>query len=161
MSNVPATARLPSSVALKRTPSSSAKPTTSTANGSLRPLACKLATHSMPADHTEHAIVFARIAHRVEMRAQHQARRTRPITFVAANDVADRVETRAHARLAHPCKDELIGRTLLGREVYARECVGLLRTSGQRFAALEDARAGGECCGGHRRRNDNGIRADR
>ena len=48
-SNVPAIARLPSSVAEKRTPSSSAKPATSIANGSLVPLAFSACTHSMAA----------------------------------------------------------------------------------------------------------------
>ena len=47
--NDPATARLPIKVALKRTPSSSAKPITSIANGSLFFLAFKDSTHSMAA----------------------------------------------------------------------------------------------------------------
>ena len=44
---VPATARLPSSVDANRTPSSSANPITSTANGNRRPRLCKSATQEI------------------------------------------------------------------------------------------------------------------
>ena len=40
----------------------------------------------------QHAVVLAGIAHGVEVRAQHQARRARRRAFVAADHVADRVE---------------------------------------------------------------------
>ena len=46
-SKVPATARLPSSVEAKRTPSSSAKPTTSIANGSRTPRRFRSATQAI------------------------------------------------------------------------------------------------------------------
>ena len=46
-SKVPATARLPSSVEAKRTPSSSAKPVTSMANGNRRPRLCRSATQEI------------------------------------------------------------------------------------------------------------------
>ena len=95
-------------------------------------------------DHAEHAVVFARVAHRIEVRAQHQTGQGRPFTFVAPDRIARSVETRAHPRVAHPLQDELVGRALLRREVHAGECVGLFRTSGQCVAAFENARGRGE-----------------
>ncbi len=45
-------------------------------------------------DDTEHPVVLAGIAHRVEMRAQHQAGSPRRLAFVASDDIADRVDAR-------------------------------------------------------------------
>src|SRR5713101_4743493 len=107
-SNVAATARLPNSVDANRTPSSSANPVTSIANGNRR---------SQP----ERTVPFAGVADGVVMRAQHQARRARNLAFVAAADVSDRVEMRAHSGVAHPAQDEVGGRAMLVGEEDARE----------------------------------------
>ncbi len=55
----------------------------------------------------QRAVPFAGVAHGVVVRAEHQAGRPRPLAFVAAADVADRVEMRAHAGLAHPGQDQV------------------------------------------------------
>ncbi len=62
--------------------------------------------------HAQHAVVLAGIAHGVEVRAQHQARRAGSVAFIAADHVADRVEPGAHAGLAHPALYERIRRAL-------------------------------------------------
>ena len=97
-SNVPATARLPSSVEAKRTPSSSANPTTSIANGNRFPRAVQIGHAGDRRDQSERAVPFAGVAHGVVMRAQHQARQAGPLAFVTAADVSDRVEMRASFR---------------------------------------------------------------
>ena len=101
-SKVPATARLPSSVEAKRTPSSSAKPVTSIANGNRLPRRFRSATQEIAVINAERAVPFAGIAHGVVMRSQHQARQAGPLAFVTAADIADGIEMRGHAGLAHP-----------------------------------------------------------
>ena len=110
---VPATARLPSSVEAKRTPSSSAKPITSIANGNRRPLLVQIGDAGNRRDQPERAIPFAGVANRIVVRAQHQARQARTIALVAAADIADRVEMRAHAGRAHPGQDQFGRRAML------------------------------------------------
>ena len=48
-------------------------------------------------DQSERAVPFAGVADGVVMRAQHQARHSGPLAFVAAADVSDRVEVRARS----------------------------------------------------------------
>ena len=108
-SKVPATARLPSSVEANRTPSSSAKPMTSTANGSRLPAPVQVGDAGNRRDHAERPVPFAGVAHGVVMRAQHQARQARALALVTAADIADGVEMRGHAGIAHP-RQEQIGR---------------------------------------------------
>jgi len=49
-------------------------------------------------------VVSSSVAHRVEMRTEHEAGKPRAHAFVAANRVAHRVERRPHARFAHPAE---------------------------------------------------------
>src|SRR5690606_5103493 len=72
-------------------------------------------------DHAQHAIVFAGIAHGIEMRAQHQDGRIRLAALVAANHVAGSIVMPRHAGLAHPAGDLLMGLLLLGREEGAQQ----------------------------------------
>src|SRR6185437_8195290 len=120
-SNVPATARLPSSVEAKRTPSSSAKPTTSIANGNRLPRRLRSATQARGRDDAERPVPFAGIAHGVVMRSQHQARQARAISLIPAADIADGIEMRAHTGLAHPGHDQIGRETMLRREEDAGE----------------------------------------
>jgi hypothetical protein len=53
-------------------------------------------------EQSERAVPFAGVANGVVMRAQHQARQTRTIAFIAAADIADGVEMRGHAGVPHP-----------------------------------------------------------
>jgi hypothetical protein len=48
------------------------------------------------AQHAEHAVVLAGVAHGVEVRPQHEARQPRPRAFVAANAIAHGVDVRGH-----------------------------------------------------------------
>ena len=136
--NVPATARLPRSVVPKRTPSSSAKPITSTACGRRRPPRVQRLDAFERAHDAQHAVVLARIEHRVEVRAEHQAGQAGPVALVAADDVADRIETRGHARVAHPAEHEPARGDLLAGEEHARQAVGLARVPGERLAPVPD-----------------------
>ena len=70
---------------------------------------------------SERAVPFAGVAHGVVMRAQHQARQAGPIAFVTAADIADRVEMRAHAGLAHPGEDQIGGHAVLRRKENPRQ----------------------------------------
>ena len=119
--NVPATARLPSSVEAKRTPSSSANPTTSIAKGNRLPAAVEIGDAGDRGDHAERAVLFAGVAHGVEMRAEHQTRQAGPVAFVAAADIADRVEMRGHAGLAHPGQNQIGGVAVLRRKKNPRQ----------------------------------------
>ena len=135
-SKVPATARLPSSVEAKRTPSSSANPTTSIANGNRLPAVVQIGNAGDRGDQSERPIPFAGIAHGVVMRAQHQARQAGPIAFVSAADIADRVEMRAHAGLAHPDENEIGGGAVFGRKENPRQ---MLRRFGNGRELLDPA----------------------
>ena len=89
-------------------------PTTSTANGSRVPRAFSACDAFDRGDDAQHAVVLAGVAHGVEMRAQHQARRAGRLRLVAADAIADRIEPRRHAGVAHPAQHERVDRALLG-----------------------------------------------
>src|SRR5688500_3409887 len=91
-------------------------------------------------DYAEHAVVLAGIAHRVEVRAEHEAGQSRPRALVAPARVADRVEPRLHAGLAHPAEHQLARRARLRRKEHAGQTCGKLGMPRERIAALQDAR---------------------
>ena len=72
-------------------------------------------------DQPERAIPFSGIAHRIVMRPQHQARQVRPIAFIAAADVADRIEMRGHSGRSHPGEDQFGRGTMLPGEENPRQ----------------------------------------
>ena len=121
-----------------RPPRRRSRPPRSRAAGACR-AACSACTHSIAVDDAQHAVVLAGIAHRVEVRAEHEAGQAGPVALVAADDVADRIEARGHARLAHPAEHELARGVLLAGEEHARQAVGLARVPGERLAAVPDA----------------------
>jgi hypothetical protein len=82
----------------------------------------------------------ARVAHRVEVRAEHEAGKSRAAALVAADRVADRVEPGLHSRLAHPAENPLAGGAPLGRKEHSRQPSRKLGMPRQRIAALHDAR---------------------
>jgi hypothetical protein len=65
-------------------------------------------------DQAERPIPLAGVAHGIVMRTEHQAGQTRNLAFVAAADVADRIEMRLHAGIPHPRQQE-IGRCAMFR----------------------------------------------
>ncbi len=67
-------------------------------------------------DHAERPVPFAGVAHGVVMRAEHQAWQTRRGALIAAADIADRIEMRVHAGLAHPGQDQIGRGAMLARE---------------------------------------------
>ena len=68
-------------------------------------------------DQAERTVPFAGVDNRVVMRAQHQAWQARTLALITAADIADRIELRAHAGLAHPAHDEVgSGAVLSGQE---------------------------------------------
>ena len=101
-------------------------------------------------DHPEHAIVFAGIAYRVEMRAEHQARRPRSVAFITTDAVADLVELGAHAGIAHPAQHEIAGGTLFLAQEDTRQSIGLLGAAGQCLTVLPDPQCGGKYVVAHR-----------
>ena len=92
------------------------------------------------AHHAEHAVVAAGVAYRVEMRPEHQAGLL--LSFVAPDDVADRIHARLHAGFAHPAEHQLVRRAVLAREEHARQSARKLRMARKRVAALHDAFGG-------------------
>ena len=72
-------------------------------------------------EQSERAVPFAGVAHRVVMRAQHQARQAGPVAFVAAGDIADGIEMRGHAGLANPGQNEIGGDAVFGRQENTRQ----------------------------------------
>ena len=118
--NVPATARLPSSVEAKRTPSSSAKPVTSIANGSRRPLRCRSATQEIAVTRPSGPSHLP-ASRTVSKRAEHQAWQARSLAFVTAADISDRIEVRVHSCFTHPGQDQFGRRAMLGCQEDARQ----------------------------------------
>src|SRR5258708_7696182 len=78
-------------------------------------------------DQSERAVPFAGVAHGVVMRTQHQAWQARTLALVAAADIADRVEMRAHASLDHPGQNEIGGDLVFGRKENPRQMLRRLR----------------------------------
>jgi hypothetical protein len=54
----------------------------------------------------EDAVVAARVAHGVEVGAEHEAGEARLRAFIASRAIADRIERGLHACLAHPAEHE-------------------------------------------------------
>jgi hypothetical protein len=90
-------------------------------------------------DHAEHAVVLSGIANGIEMRTQHQARLSGSRALVAAGTVADGVDARVHAGLAHPAQHEFAGLPLLGGKEYAGQSAREFRQAAERIAAIPDA----------------------
>ncbi len=90
-------------------------------------------------DHTQHAVVLARVAHRIQMRPQHQARKARALAFVAAHAVAYGVEPCVHPGFAHPAQNEFVHLALLGGEENARQSALQFGQAAERVAAVPDA----------------------
>jgi hypothetical protein len=91
-------------------------------------------------DHAEHAIVFSCVAHRVEVRAEHEAGEAGPAALVAADDVADGVEARLHSGFAHPAEHRFARGAVLTREKHSRQSTGQLGMPREAIAPLHDAR---------------------
>ena len=72
------------------------------------------------------------------MRTQHQARQSRPLAFVAAADVADRVEMRAHAGRPHPGQDQVGRGAMFPGEEDPRQMLRRLRDRGELVDAADD-----------------------
>src|SRR6185312_1544386 len=89
--------------------------------------------------HTQHAVVLPRVAHGVEMRTEHQAWPATLGRLVAADAIADRIEARLHAGLAHPAEDEIVDCALLGGQENARQSIRLLGVTRERLAAIVNA----------------------
>ena len=79
------------------------------------------------------------IANSIEMRPQHQARLPGARAFVSAGTVADGVDARVHAGLAHPAQHEFAGLPLLGGEEHAGQPAGKFRQAAERVTAIPDA----------------------
>ena len=105
--------------------------------------------------HPERPVPFAGVAHGVVMRAQHQTRQTGRSTFITAADIADGIEMRAHAGLAHPFQDQLGRGAMLSREEDAGEMLAVFRDRGKLVDVADDLAAernfGCEASGSSRR----------
>lgn len=103
------------------------------------------------AEDAEEAIVPAGIAHAVHVGAGQQRRRARCRAFVAADDIAERVECGVHARFLHPAEDLLAGGAMLRRKeracntrrVFGELCqlVGTRKNSRARVSVHHDRRS--------------------
>ena len=89
-------------------------------------------------DQSERAVPFAGVTHRIIVRAQHQARQARPVALIAAADISDRVEMRAHARLDHPGQDEIGGDLVFGRKENPRQLLWRLRDRSELVDPADD-----------------------
>lgn len=85
-------------------------------------------------DDAERTVPFAGVAHRIVMRADHQARQVRPLALVAAADIADGVEMRAHPGLTHPRQDQIGGLVVLFGQKNPRQ---MLRRFGDRSERVD------------------------
>src|ERR1700742_3264045 len=72
------------------------------------------------------------------MRSQHQTRQARTLAFVTTANIADRVEMRGHAGLAHPLQQQISSGAMLWREKYPRQRVRRLGDRRQRRDAADD-----------------------
>ena len=137
--NVPATARLPRSVAFRsaRLPRRRSRSPRPRAAGGARARAARW-THSIAAHHAEHAVVLARVEHRVEVRAEHRGRagrgacprsgRRRCRRSRDARSCPRRASSRARARSRGAARGR--GTRASGRR--------RLRVPGERLAAVPD-----------------------
>jgi hypothetical protein len=92
-------------------------------------------------EHAQGAVVGATVAHRVDVRAEQQRRVVRFAPWVAADDVADRVDGGAHARLLHPGPDPVGRRDVRRGEIEASQPPGLVAAGGQLVQAGQQRRA--------------------
>ena len=70
------------------------------------------------------------------MRAQHQARQARTLALVTAADIADGVEMRGHAGIAHPGQNQIGGDAVFGGQENPRQ---MLRRLGDRPERVDPA----------------------
>jgi hypothetical protein len=89
-------------------------------------------------DQSKRAVPFAGIADGIVVRTQHQARQPRNLAFVAAADISDRIEMRAHSCLNHPVQDKVGRRPMLPGEKNAREMLWRLGNRCQPVDAADD-----------------------
>src|SRR6267142_7041217 len=61
-------------------------------------------------------VPFACVTYGIVVRAEHEAGQTRTFSFVAAADVSDGIEMRAHSRLSHPRQQQISRGAVLGGE---------------------------------------------
>ena len=86
----------------------------------------------------EHAVVPARTAHRVQVRAHQQRRAARGGGLVMTTDVADVVAAHAHARFKDPAPDQLLRLLHRRRAERPGDALGLLAARGQLVAPRHD-----------------------
>ena len=129
--SVPAIALLPISVAPKRTPSSSPKPTISSVYGRRTPRSCRSLTHAIA------VMMPKRPSYRPALRTLSWCE---PVIttgapgiggLVAPDDVAERVEVRRHSRAPHEPDQVLAGLLVLRAQVRARDARRVLAEAGE------------------------------
>ena len=91
----------------------------------------ELLDHGERRERAEVAVVAAGVAHRVDMRAEHQRGRVGVLAFVARAHVADRVDPRAQAGFSRPLRELLAGRAIGGREIEAGQLAGFVGEGGE------------------------------
>ena len=139
VSKQPASAELPRYAVPKRAPSSSAKATTSSANGRLR---ARPGVHRDPGEHAERAVVAAGVGHRVEVGAEQErgsvpSPRQRPITLPTASRRTAIPASRIQSATAPPAA------ACARRAEAARQPVRLLVEGREQLGSLIAARASG------------------
>jgi hypothetical protein len=72
------------------------------------------------------------------VRAEHQAGRAFNFAFMAAADIADGIEMRAHAGLAHPSQNEFGRGSVLACQEYPGQIPGRLRDRRKRADAADN-----------------------
>ena len=117
----------------KRTPSSSPNATISIAWSSRSPRPASPSTTRERGERAVIAVVAAGVAHRVDMRAQHQRRRARAPALVAGDDVAGGVDPRLEPGFRAPADEGLRGRRVRVGEKEPREPPRLVGEGRERF----------------------------
>ncbi len=90
-------------------------------------------------DHAEHAVVLAGVAHRVEVRTEHEAREFGTLALVAARAVADGIHACRHAGVAHPGQHVFVCIALLVGKEHARQAALLFGEAAEHVATVLDA----------------------
>ena len=90
------------------------------------------------------SVVAPRVAHGVDVRAQHESRRAGPLALVASNDIACRVDRRLEPGLAAPADKGLGGMTMRVRQEKPGQASRFVGEGRERLKPRHQPAAGGE-----------------
>ncbi len=104
----------------------------------------QLLDHREAREHAEIAVIFAGIAHRIDMRGDDQRRQTRLTSFQPPDDVANRIDGGREPGLREPALHFLHPQLVRGREIEPGQLAGFVSDQGQFVEARHHACGGGK-----------------